>query len=145
LVLPRFREKNLVNVAPQDTAAHLGRLINSLCAADAPKVLFGFSQDGFLMPYLAQTTKNVQGVVGVGCGYHPEAFDGLNHLRIEAIHGQKDERVAVEQVKSDLQALRQLGFLVNFHHVVEMAYKIEPHHRTLLFERIRCAFLEERS
>ena len=107
-----FRDttRDLTYVAPATTAERLARLLTDLKLDDTPKVLFGFSQGGFLAPYLARLAREVRGIVGFGCGFNAEAYDVLKPLPVYGLHGDQDERVSLERTRREYAHVASLGF-----------------------------------
>ena len=117
----RDASRGLTIVAPETTAEHLARLLRDLKLEDEPKVLFGFSQGGYLAPHLAKRTRNVRLIAGVGCGYPQAAYDGLAKLPVHAIHGEKDERISLTQARSEYEAT---GFPGEFHLIPGLEHRV---------------------
>lgn len=139
-----FRDvsRNLFLVKPEDTVIHVARLINELGLKETPKVLFGFSQGGYLAPFLAKRLTQVAGIIGVGCGYNSENYQGLLPLKVFGIHGDKDERVSMQQSKADFQKLIAQGFSGEFDIVTGVAHwldkRLEPRIRARAQELLLC-------
>lgn len=139
-----FRDvsRNLFLVKPEDTASHVARLINEIGLSQTPKAIFGFSQGGFLAPYLAKKLINIKGIIGVGCGYNADNYRDLVPIQIFAIHGEKDERVAIDQSRTEFAALMQKGFSGEFDAVPHIEHwldkRLEPRVRARAEQILLC-------
>ncbi len=121
----RDTSKNLLYVSPTTTADRLSRLIWDLGLEDVPKVYFGFSQGGYLAPYIATLTKNTRGIIGFGCGFIEEAYAVLKALPVYGLHGDKDERITLEKSKAEYDKLRAKGFGGEFRVLPGVGHKID--------------------
>lgn len=129
----RDTSRGLTYVSPQTTAQRLGALLEELGLTDTPKVFFGFSQGGFLAPYVAKETRAVRGIVGFGCGFNEEAYDALQPLPVYALHGERDERVSLERTREEYAAVSGKGFPGEFQVLPAVGHKLD----TLVEPRIR--------
>jgi predicted esterase len=134
----RDTSRDLEFVSPVTTASKLNVLVSDLGLANTPKVLFGFSQGGFLAPYLATQFAGVRGIIGLGCGYPVEIYAQCSPLHVHGIHGTKDERIPLEPSKADFEQVLKNGHHGKFHVVPDLAHKvdhaIEPLVRRLALE-----------
>jgi len=128
----RDTSRELDFVSPQTTASRLKILVSDLGLADTPKVLFGFSQGGFLAPYLAAELGNVRGIIGYGCGYNVEAYQKIKPLKVHAIHGRKDERIPIAGSQADFAQVLKAGHTGEFHEVTELAHRVEAGQESLV-------------
>ncbi len=122
-----FREANrrIMLVDPMQTAQALSRLISDLGHGSTPKILFGFSQGGYLAPYLATQLTNVQAILGLGCGYPLDAYSQLTPLPVLGIHGDQDERVDLAQSQKEHSALTSLGHMGHFQVIRGLVHRVE--------------------
>jgi predicted esterase len=98
--------KDQIYIHPSVAAGGVAELVRSLDLEQRPKVLLGFSQGGYFLPHLAHELKNVQRLVTIGAGFHPEYFRryGL-HLPVTAIHGDADEVVPLAEAREGFEGL----------------------------------------
>jgi predicted esterase len=122
----RDSSRDLDFVSPNTTASRLKVLINDLGLSGTPKVLVGFSMGGFLAPYLAAELENVKGIVGIGCGYNAEAYAKCPPLTVHAIHGESDERIAIEGSKAEFAKVILAGHDGRYHAIPGLSHKVEP-------------------
>lgn len=102
-------------ISPETAQKAISTMIDDFGYIDTPKVIVGFSQGGFLAPYLAQHLKNVISVVGIGTHFLPDYFLPLKQRfktrpTVHAIHGANDEVFPLEKTRAAHQAVLQLGF-----------------------------------
>lgn len=118
-----FDDSRQKMVISPDTAVNgIKSLVAELGYEDVPKALVGFSQGGFLAPYLAQHLKNVRTLIGIGTGYRTDYFgpllNGLPHApSVHAIHGAVDGVFPLTAAKAAHQKVIALGFSGDFHSV----------------------------
>lgn len=121
----RDTSRDLVIVRPQETAVQIAKFLKELGFENTPKVFFGFSQGGYLAPYIANHTQNVRSIIGLGCGFNAEAYDLLNPVEVHAIHGSKDERINLPQSRSEHAALKARGFGGEFHTIANLDHRVD--------------------
>ena len=137
-----FRDtaKGLVIVTPQTTAQFVAQLLTDLGLDKHKKVIFGFSQGGYLAPYIAKLSANVKGLIGLGCGYTVEGYESLNPLPVYALHGVKDEIVPIAQSRQEFESILARGFRGEFTELPELTHKVEPELSPLILNRIDTCF-----
>ncbi|MDZ4082092.1 MAG: hypothetical protein U1E10_04085 [Bdellovibrionales bacterium] len=107
-------------VSPDAAVVGIQTLINELGYGDIPKVLIGFSQGGYLAPYLAQHLSKVVSIIGIGTGFRADYFSPLisrssNAPSVHAVHGTKDEVFPIEQTADAHRKITELGFSGSIH------------------------------
>ena len=122
----RDTERDLEFVSPVTTAQRLTQLIADLNLSATPKVIFGFSQGGFLAPYLAAQLGRVAGIIGYGCGYPAEIYAKTHGIKVYAVHGELDERVPPAPARADFDKVLAAGHLGEFHLIPKLTHKVEP-------------------
>jgi predicted esterase len=126
----RDQSRGISLVEPSLTGEVVAQLIKHLGYSARPLVLFGFSQGGYLAPYVAKHLPNTHGIVGLGCGYNQQAYLGLKPTQVRGIHGTSDERIDLETARREHRAVMELGLkgsfleIQNFTHKIDMS--IEP-------------------
>lgn len=122
----RDRDRGISIVEPEQTALRFAEFLDDLDLESTPKILFGFSQGGYLAPYIAAQAKHVVGIVGTGCGYNFEAYEKISPIPVLAIHGTKDERVDFQRSKKEHAAIIKLGFKGEFVEDSNLEHKVQP-------------------
>jgi predicted esterase len=137
----RDRDRGIELVTPETTALRLAQFLKDLGLHKIRKVIFGFSQGGYLAPYLAEQTENIAGIVGTGCGYNKDAYLRIQRLPVLAIHGAKDERVDLSRSRSEHEFILSKGFSGEFIEVADLEHRvqssIEPLVRAFVLKRLK--------
>lgn len=112
--------KQKMVISPEASVAGIQTLINELGYSDVPKVLVGFSQGGYLAPYLAQHLSQIVSIVGIGTGFRTDYFSPLIGRfaagpTVHAIHGTNDEVFPLEQAVASHRKIFDLGFSGSIH------------------------------
>jgi predicted esterase len=134
----RDTSRGLTLVPPQTSAARVAGLLKDLGLENERKVIVGFSQGGYLAPYLAKATSNVRAIVGLGSGYTPEHYEDLNPISVYAIHGSEDKVIDLPRAQSDHAKLLARGFTGSFHVEPGLDHRVDP----VLESRVRKLCLE---
>jgi predicted esterase len=121
----RDTDAEIMLVDPATTSQTLSQLITELSLENSPKIIFGFSQGGFMAPYLAAKLKNVKGVIGLGCGYKLDAYSKCSPLEVHAIHGMNDERVSIEKSRTEFSNILKVGHRGSFHEIPSLGHKVD--------------------
>ena len=74
-------------------ASVLEELVNSLGLADLPITIIGYSQGGYLSPFVAERLPTCDHVIALGCSYRHELLSSAHHYRVDGIHGDADDKV----------------------------------------------------
>jgi predicted esterase len=96
----------------QSSLEFLAGLLKHLGFATTPTTVIGFSQGGYLAPFLAQRSSAIDHVIGMGCEFLDEelAIQGIpKHVRMDALHGARDDRCSPEKARSAQARLRAVG------------------------------------
>ena len=139
-----FRDltRGLSLVEPSLTGEIVARLIKELGYASRPLVFFGFSQGGYLAPYVAKHLPNVHGIVGLGCGYNEDAYLGLKTKHVYGLHGTKDERIDLDKARREHSAVIDLGFKGSFLEIPNFTHKLDLSIEPKVRESIQRCFEE---
>jgi predicted esterase len=91
---------------PPDTAiAHVCGGLKELGLLDLPKTIIGFSQGGYLAPYVAERLEKVRQVIAIGCEFLPDDLRGPVPFRIDGIYGEKDHIINAANTRQTHQAI----------------------------------------
>ena len=106
-------------ISPDTASTGIQSMIKDLEYFDVPKVIVGFSQGGFLAPYLANLLNNVIGIVGIGTGFRLDFYEPLlarhpGGLSVHALQGTDDEVFSVDRAEAAHLAVTKLGFAGSF-------------------------------
>lgn len=120
-------EKKSMLLSP-DTAVHgIEDILKVAKLENLPTTLIGFSQGGFLAPYLAQNLKSIdtEKLILIGSGYRKDYYVPLQprtSLEVHAIHGTDDEVFNIKQTKKAHREILDLGFSGGFFEVKNTAH-----------------------
>ena len=89
--------------------------IDALGLSSIPKRIIGFSQGGYLAPFVAHAMKNVKQVVGISSGYLIKELPTHLNFRWDGIHGDQDEVVGCAGALQAHSKLTSRGIAGEFH------------------------------
>ena len=122
-----------VLIPPQVSARAVINLINCLGLTERKKILCGFSQGGFFLPYVARELTRVQQIITIGTGYRLEDYTASGVCtRISAIHGDQDDIVPMEPAREEFAQLGTINQGGEFHVVPGMTHTIDQGARDIL-------------
>lgn len=121
----RDTDAKIMLVDPTSTSQTLSQLVTELSLENTPKIIFGFSQGGYMAPYLASQLKNVKGIVGLGCGYNFDAYSKCSSLEVHAVHGLDDERVAIAKSQTEFARILSQGHHGRFHEIPTLTHRVD--------------------
>ena len=113
---------------------YLERLIEDLGYAKMPKSIIGYSQGGYLAPFLGEKLGWVEQVVGINCRFRSEALRAPLPYQLIGIHGEKDVLVDPERARRCHQELIDQGVEGRFHMLPNAGHGISGQVRSLLRE-----------
>lgn len=128
--------KNEVLIHPAVAANAVESIIGELDLVDRPKILIGFSQGGFLIPFVLPRLQNVRKLFGIGAAYRAADYSGPLTISLDAIHGVKDEIITLENSKSSFENLRTLNPHGQYFQFEDLAHTMNDESRALLLSRI---------
>jgi predicted esterase len=138
----RDTDRNLMLVSPDDTAKQVAKLVQSVMPPGEPMVLFGFSQGGYLAPFVAHHLQGVRALVCLGSGYPLDPYKGLRQLKIHAIHGDQDERIPVSSSQAAFARLTELNLQGTFSVVAGLNHRVDGQVEPLVRKLSQSALLE---
>ena len=95
--------KNAVLMHPDISAKAVSQLLSELNLVARPKILVGFSQGVFFIPYLLREIKNVCSIFAVGAAYRSEDYAQSIDIPFEALHGTDDEVISLTTAQSSFE------------------------------------------
>lgn len=127
--------ENRVIIPPSVAADAIAGLVKTLGLENRPKIVCGFSQGGYFMPHLAHKLKNVQRLIAMGAGFHPEYFERFGmRLPVSAIHGSADDVIPLAEAQGDFERLGSWNAGGKFVVVPGMSHAIDDAGRAALQE-----------
>jgi predicted esterase len=117
-------------------------MVNQLGLGDLPKTIVGYSQGGYLAPFVAARLSRVEQVVGVASEFLYEEMKGsLPHwppsYRMDSIHGERDEVVSFESSKENHSRLSADGVRGEFKALKDVGHLIESAIRDAVRSAVR--------
>lgn len=86
-------------------AGILEKLCAQLLPNDLPLTIIGYSQGGYLSPFVASRIPSCDKVLSLGCSYRHELLTGSQHFKIDGIHGSIDDKVDPVNAKKCFDSL----------------------------------------
>ncbi len=122
-------------VHPDVSARALASLVRKLGLENRPKVLLGFSQGGWFLPYLAKELQYVEKMIMIGSGFRAEDFSQFGlELPVFALHGAADEVVPALRSQEEFAQLGSANKGGTFTLVPGMTHTIDDQGRAYLKE-----------
>lgn len=120
--------KKRMLISPDIAVTGIQMLLEKHGLADVPKTVVGFSQGGFLAPYLSSRIQGVRRIVAVGSGFRQDFYEALPDKQIEliAVHGDHDEVFPIESARSSHRKILDLGFSGEFFPVAGVRHIASP-------------------
>jgi predicted esterase len=115
-------------------------LVRELGAQDLPKRVIGFSQGGYVAPFLALRLGNVRQVVGMACEFLHEELAPFAPLAfpVDGLCGQADEITPPDQARSGFESLLPLCRVAGrFEMIAGSTHRIDDSFRQALAMRIQ--------
>lgn len=93
---------------------------------DLPKIVVGFSQGGYVAPFIAQKLKHVRQVVCISSEFIPERLPDKLPFRLDGIFGDSDSIADIEAAKETHAKCLSKGISGEFHTVAGASHDISP-------------------
>jgi predicted esterase len=128
---------NKMVIHPEVAVQILRHLVHHLGYENSPKIIVGFSQGGFLMPFLFPQIKNIKGLVGIGCNYRLTNYQEPVSCPLIAIHGAEDQVVPLEASQKSYEELVTAKGLKGEYYVLStMGHTVDEMASNLLIQKI---------
>jgi len=111
--------------------------LEALKLTDRPKRIVGYSQGGYIAPFLGQKLKNTKQVIGVACEFYTHEMQGTFPFPIDAIHGDLDAVVKHSAGKQSHERLSELGISGEFHTIFGIGHSMDEQVKTKICELIQ--------
>lgn len=103
----------------------MSELVSRLGYSGLPTTLIGFSQGGYLAPFLAQALPQVDHIIGLGSEYLVDEIPYPVRYRADAVHGAKDEVVSPQNSQKSHAELVRRGAMGEFVLLSETGHRID--------------------
>ncbi|MFY7994576.1 MAG: alpha/beta hydrolase [Bacteriovoracaceae bacterium] len=104
--------------------AWLGEMIRSLDLDHLPLTIIGFSQGGYLAPFVGQSLPQTKHVIGIGCEFRTPLLKDHFDFKMTAIHGTEDKIILPEWAEKEVKELKARGVASEFHLVPGVGHEI---------------------
>jgi predicted esterase len=104
---------------------------------DLPITLIGFSQGGYLAPFVAQAISRVDHVIGLGCEFLVDEMEHPVKYRMDSVHGALDDIVNCENSKKAHQELVKRGVKGEFHALSETGHRIDAPMQAMILNLLK--------
>lgn len=81
-------------------------LVDHLDLAARPKILIGYSQGGYIVPFAAQALQRVKHIIGVNCQFLREEIEGALPCSMDQVQGSDDKMVSAKIAKEYFEKLK---------------------------------------
>ena len=102
----------------------LDELVGALGFAEKPKLVVGYSQGGYLAPFLGERLSGVTQVVGINCRFRSESLSEPLGFRLDGIHGARDQLVDPQRAQRCHRELIERGNRGAFHLLPECGHGV---------------------
>lgn len=92
---------------PENSIQLIQGLVNELKLDKLPLWIVGYSQGGYLAPFLAYHLENAEKVVGISAEFKEEYLPERLDFKLDAVHGRLDEVVSCERSRISHQKIIQ--------------------------------------
>lgn len=117
-------------------AAVLEKLCEQLLPSNLPLTIIGYSQGGYLSPFVAERIPSCDKVLSLGCSYRHELLKGSRHYKIDGLHGDQDDKVdpinaqrcfegLPPEVKGSFTLLKDLSHDLDSEFLKQISYKLK--------------------
>lgn len=89
-----FADAKGIMIHPNVSAGAIANLLKEMGLEDRPKILLGFSQGGYFLPFVSAKLQNVKKMFAMGAGYRPEDYPEKLPFVVDAFHGTADEIIS---------------------------------------------------
>ena len=117
--------------------AQLKHMIEALNLSHLPLTIIGFSQGGYLAPFVGQELKQTKHVIGIGCEFRTPLLKKDYPFKITAVHGADDKIILPEWAKKEVDYLKSQNIDCEFHLVPETGHEITPQAANVIAEILR--------
>ncbi|OUR97123.1 hypothetical protein A9Q84_12400 [Halobacteriovorax marinus] len=101
------RHTNTYDIDYNFPATLLSKIVNETKHSASEKMIIGYSQGGYLAPFVAERLENVSKVIGLACTFKWQFLKEKLNFSLFAIHGSKDNMVEMENSKNHFDKLKE--------------------------------------
>lgn len=109
---------------PAKTISHW---INHINPNNLPVTIIGYSQGGYLAPFIAcELNKNVKRVIGINCSFRYQMLPQIPNFRLDQFQGREDQIIDTKLAFERFDYLKKKGMKGEFHWVDGVDHKLTP-------------------
>lgn len=105
-------------------ATFLENLLKKLNIDNLPLTIIGYSQGGYLAPFVGQKLNSTKHVIGINCNYKYEMYEYPVNFRIDALNGMKDDMVDPFNAQKSFEKLKEKGIEGSFFGLEEEDHRL---------------------
>lgn len=105
---------------------YVASLIESLGLNESAKIIVGYSQGGYIAPFVAAKLKNVRQVLGINCQFLDEEMPEILPCPMDQVQGSEDQIVTPENSKKSFEKLVARGMKGTFVEVKGASHGLTP-------------------
>lgn len=109
-------------------------MVDQLGFGHLPKTVVGYSQGGYLAPFLGRELERVGQVIGINCRFRSECLRPPVTFRLDGIHGERDQMVDPVRSRRCHRELMEMGLSGGFTLVPDSGHGISGRTREALKE-----------
>lgn len=120
-----FNDKRTEYLVPIDDAIRIvSEIIKTYVPDDHELYLCGFSQGGYLTPFIGQNFKNTQKIILLSARIRTEVLREINSFETHSIHGNKDLIINIDRSRNCHKEFIELGNKSFFHEIDNLEHDI---------------------
>lgn len=101
-----FTTKSVL-IHPEISAKAVIHLLEKLNLQNREKVLIGFSQGGFFIPFILPLLEKVKYIVAIGAAYREQDYQKALEVPMDALHGDEDDIISYTTAETSFKDLVQ--------------------------------------
>ena len=132
---------NSILIHPKISANAVSHLIERLNLTERPKIIIGFSQGGFFLPFLLPLLKNVKHLITIGAAYREQDYAKALDIPLDAVHGTDDEIIPIEHSENSFNTFQKTkNPKGSFYKFEGLAHTMNDESRAWLLKKIESIF-----
>lgn len=100
-------------------------LIKALGFDGKKLIIIGYSQGGYLAPFVGLKSNKTTKVIGMACVFRHKLFDKTPNFPLIGIHGKNDLMVSLEGAKKSIEEMKSSHFDVTFLELVDSGHRFD--------------------
>jgi len=107
-------------------ALTLANLLKQQNPDKVPTTIIGYSQGGYLAPFVALAYEQTTHVIGINCSFRTELFSELPRFKLDQIQGQKDTIIDTNRCSKRFEKLKEQGIDGDFYWLPDDDHRLSP-------------------